>query len=204
MKPTHFLKGIVAAVALAASAASTAVPITFTHEGVGTGSLDNQLFFDEKAFKITVEADTDDRLNCVLGCQYINAISASIQISGLGTFDFVTATRTFANGNTVGFSRAGEFGADLFSGPQDSALANYELDTAIGPISSSDGGVLQQWEADPYGEVVTTGGVLFMNFDPDTPVIFTAQLGHAVPEPSSLVLACAALFALGLRRRRAN
>ena len=103
--------------ALAFAGMASAVPIKFVYTGTGSGSLDG-VDFSSVTFTITSLGDTDDRQTYSAG-YFIDHASASIDISGIGTVMFTTATRTFVNNlaQVVGFSRAGEFGADLYNGP---------------------------------------------------------------------------------------
>ena len=161
-------------------------PITFTHQGVGSGSIGGTPF-SSTSFVITAVGNTINVQSFGAGFS-IDHDSAMISITGVGTFIFTTGTRTFVNnsGQIVGFSRAGTNGADLFNGPVSPLFAGWDMLSAIGPIAG-DGGILQ-W-GPPNPEVFTNGGQLIFN-DSGSPVIFTASVSQPgeIPEPASLTL----------------
>jgi len=164
--------------------------LMFTHDGNGSGTLAGSSF-TASDFVITAVGDTDDRQSFGNGW-WIDHISASISIDGLGDFDLLTGTRTFVNNarSTVGFSRAGN-SADLFNGPTNAVFDTWDMLGPIGPISGS--GSLMQWANTPL--INTTGGILFFNTDPDVSATFTA-----IPEPATICLV--GLGGLLLRRRK--
>jgi len=164
--------------------------IMFTHEGNGNGTLAGNLF-PVSHFVITAVGDTGDRLSCP-GGWFIDHSWAAISIDGVGDFEFLTGTRTFVSNNsqTVGFSRAGIWGADLFNGPTALQFATWDMLDPIGPISGL--GRLLQWTSTPL--IDTTGGIL--KFDSSTSnATFTA-----VPEPGTVLLV--GLGSLALLRKR--
>lgn len=187
---------IAVAAVLAAAGGAQAAMITFTHEGFGGGTIGDVSFglTAPVRFVITAVGDTDNRDLSITDLIWIDHDSASIAIDGVGTFNFITATRTFVNqdNSVVGFSRAGAFGLDLFNGPQDPAFSTWDMLTSIGPISG-DGGLLQ-WD---FGDVHTDGGILFFNGAPSD-VTFTAVV---IPSPGGAI-ALVALAGLSSRRRR--
>jgi hypothetical protein len=126
----------------------------------------------------------------------------SINILGVGVFNFVTATRTFfVDGafDLVGFSRAGVAGLDLYNGPNSAALDGWNMQTSIGPVAGT--GNLLQWSG--FGNVNTSGGLLvFDNGRNDG--TFQAITGNEVPEPGSVSLVALTLLACAaVSRRRA-
>lgn len=177
---------------LGLSCAASADMVTFTHSGHGTGKIGAVDFI--ASFTITAIGDTGDRIAPFPDVFAIPHLSATIDIDGVGVFDFMEGTRTFVNSDVqaVGFSRIG--GSDLFDGPFGVAVfSTWDMLSSIGPISG--GGQLLQW-ADG---VNTSGGVLdFDDAELTGGVTFTAVV---VPAPSA-----AALLAFGgiaaTRRRR--
>jgi hypothetical protein len=171
--------------------------ITFTQTGVGSGTVGTNTFTNA-AFTITDTGDTANRVS-FSGGYIIDATSASIVISGVGTLNFLIGTETFVSNTNqeVGFSRSS--GSDLYDGPDNAAFGTWDLLTSIGPISGS--AYLMQWTLSP---VNTSGGVLVFS-DGSSPTVFTATIQTA-PEPSSLMLLGIGMAGIGMltrqRRRR--
>lgn len=165
--------------------------LVFTHDGNGSGTLDGEPF-PPSDFVITAFADTDDRQS-FSGGWWIEHLSASIWIDGLGDLDFLSPTRHFVNNRNsiVGFSR-GNHGSDLFNGPTHPDFGTWDMLGPIGPISGS--GYLLQWDRDPL--INTTGGILiFASGSSDA--TFTA-----IPEPATLAIFVVGGMGLLVRRRR--
>jgi hypothetical protein len=126
----------------------------------------------------------------------MNNDSTWINIVGVGTFSFLTATETFFNDgvNTPGLSRAGP-APDLFDGPTSSVLDGWDMLTSIGPVGGTM--YLTQWDVN-WDPVFTDGGRLLFNSGSSAGT-FEAVV---VPEPSGLVLLSLGLIGYGLYRRR--
>jgi hypothetical protein len=180
------LFAITVLVAVAPTAQATLV--SFVHEGVGAGTLDG-VPFPASAFTISALADTDDRF-FYPNIYELFHLSSSISIDGLGTFDFLSPTRTFVNNDTQGVGFSGP-DRDLFDGPQNPAFATWDMTTPIGPFSGS--GIIIQWGIST--PIQTTGGVLRF-FSSTSPVTF-----QAIPEPSTLALLGAMGLGVVVRRR---
>ncbi len=164
--------------------------ITLIHTGSGSGTLGDQIFRDRE-FVITAIGDTNNReaFSSYTGFS-IDHESTAIGIEGLGSFSFVTETRTFNNASSslVVFSRASIEGLDLNNGPKDAVFADWDMRSSIGPIWG-DIQILGQWSG-----VATSGGELF--FESDVARGSFQAVVVPVPEPS-FNSTCFALFGLG-------
>ena len=197
MNKTRFMRamfsGIVAT--LLSANAATAL-ITFTHAGTGSGAV-GSIAFSNADFVITAVGNADNRESFGFGSSIAHD-TASIDISGVGIFTFVTGTQTFVNNDKalVGFSQTN--GGDLFNGPGNAAFSTWALDTSIGPVTGS--GELLQWDDAVQPQVFTDGGRIYFTDDPDTPVTVQASV---VPVPAAIWLFASGLLGLiGIARRR--
>jgi hypothetical protein len=175
-----------------------ASPIQYITTGIGSGSINNSPFTNAN-FTIICTADTSKRVATQSGGLPVFEIPndiASININGVGTFQFVTQTITFVNptNRIVGFERASPSRDDLYDGPTDTNFASWQLITAIGPISGT--GDLIQW-SNQSTKVQTSGGPLVFA-DGASPVTFTAT----IPEPASLSLLALGAMAVICSRPR--
>jgi hypothetical protein len=192
---------------VAMTAQVNAALITFTHTGevvtaAMTGTVGGTPFATPQ-FTITATGDTTARQSAGPNVFFIDHTTASIDIVGVGTFDFISPTRTFFNDavNVVGFSRGGGGGGDLYNGPASATLDGWDMLTSIGPVAGT--GSLIQWADAP--QINTSGGILIFNDRVASSATFTAVVAaDAVPEPATLTMF--GLGALGfvggaLRRR---
>lgn len=187
--------GVLSVAAAFGADRAAAAAITLIHEGSASGGTLEGVPFGPVTFVITASGDTGniESSGSVLSLDHD---SAEIAISGLGTFDFITGTRTFVNQASpiVGFSRATLAGLDLFNGPTDPVFGSYDLASDIGPVSGL--GTIVQWT---FNDVETSGGTL--NFDAfQTDAAFTARVSP-IPLPAPALLMAGALAALTFLRR---
>lgn len=185
MKPSILIAGLLAGLSFVANAA----PISFIHTGSGSGTLGDMTFSDA-AFTITETSDTDMLESCGSGCYFINAGSTVLDLAGVGRFDFISGTRTFANNGFVGLSRAGAEGIDLYNV---FSVPGYALQWSVGPVSGEV--ELLQWNESGGDAVLTSGGVLVFEHA-HTQGSFQA-VTSAVPEPFASAMFAAGLIALG-------
>jgi hypothetical protein len=184
--------GAIASVFLAvASFTANASAIQFIYTGTGSGSLGGETF-SQVAFTLTQYSDTTALQSCGGSCKFIDATSATVSIDGVGSYSFITGTRTFDNRGLVGFSRAGIGGIDLYN--VFNVGTSYDMVSAIGPVFGN--ASLIQWGHQP---VLTSAGTL--NFD-STSTWGSFQAVTAVPEPETYAMMLAGLGLMGAVARR--
>jgi len=197
MRVYKILPFLLAAVSTLASAGT----INIFETGVGTGSIGTTAFTSD-SFSITASGNTANvtpfNFSGVTG-YFLPVTSASIDIAGVGTYDFTSGLEYFVNNTyeVVGLSQAS--GNDLYDGPYgDADFATWNFQTSIGPVSGS--ASLLQWN---LGTISTTGGALFFDTG-SSPVTFDATLADSstVPEPASLTLLFSGIATATVFRRR--
>src|SRR5262245_7809483 len=179
---------------------ASAAPLTFTYTGIGASGSVNGTQFVSASFTSTSTADTGDRQLFMPGVFFINHLTSSINIAGVGTFAVSSQTRTFENQSNqiVGYARGGAIGADLYDSPLGiAALGTWDMLTSIGPITGRFN--LSQWSNPPL--VQTSGGVLLFD-DATISGSFEAVVAAAAPVPGSLALLGLGLALLGLGKRK--
>jgi hypothetical protein len=172
--PAAWLKPVVDAVVLPLHAqASPVLPttITFSYSGAGelSGTLDGTPFATT-GFVITATGQISNRTQPFFGWA-LNNTTASIEIVGVGTYNFVTPTGLWVSnsGASIGFGRA-DLGGDLYRRPFDNAFLTWDMLSSIGPIAGAT--EMLQWDA-LYTDIVTSGGVLRFDGASAYPTVLT-------------------------------
>lgn len=181
---------VVSAVSLLSGAADAAL-VNFTWTGSGIATFAGNAFNGN--YTITAVGDTDNRQIFDSTTYWIeHSAPAQITLDGIGTFDFLFATRTRSVqfSAAASFSLGGQFGRDLAFGPI-GQVSGWDMLTSFGPANGT--GSLVQW----YGGVQTSGGLLRFDDQYNRPMTFEANV---VPTPG--VLALVGLAGLCGRRRR--
>jgi hypothetical protein len=183
-------------------------PVVFEHWGVGSGSIGGTSFANTE-FKVTAVGNTDTRTldhfpspdpaQPDLDVYSIDHSSASIEISGIGQFALLSATRTFYSkvALAVGWGREGTQG-DIFGGPFSlPASMAWDMTTSLAEISGL--GVVVESLGSPA--IVTSGGQLNFAGEYGVAAKFRATV---VPEPMTIGLVAFAAVRVVSQRRRTS
>ena len=146
---------ILLAVCLCTPEPAAAQQIVFRHEATLKGTLAGTAFGPTHVV-IRGVGDLSNRQSFSNGF-YIIHDSATVSIDGVGSFDFVSPTRSFVNHSQTmaGFGRGTPAGLDLMIGPFAGPLFTWDMLSAVGPFTGAGGTV--NWN---LGDIVTSGGVL--------------------------------------------
>ena len=162
-----------------------AVPITYSFQGTGSGTI-GATPFSGASFTITVTADTDGITAYAPGILYNPAITSTILIAGVGTATFTDAKQVLVAQpvSAVGFEQSGGFNLlDVHN----SIFATYDLASPIAPAFDP-----APTPVDQFSNIPTTLGALtFTSYQNTT--FTTSAVGSAIP-----TLSPAGLAALGL------
>jgi|SRR5665213_1078573 len=197
-----------ASLGLALTTLSFAGTVVFTETGVGSGSI-GAITFNDAAFTLTEIGDTSSRTLFDIdgtfypGVYYIPGTSASISISGLGTFSILSPMLTFGNqpNEAAGMGAFGPGGPGTIGGQSylgdildlpSAAFGSWDMLTSIGPISGTGESFTPTF--------LTTGGSAVLNsVTGDTE--FTATV---VPEPTSNILLLSGMLVMAFVARKHN
>ena len=171
-----------------------AVPMTYTINATGTGSLGGTAFSDSD-FVITAVADTNNIESSDSGFGSIFIVinsNINISVTGIGNGDFTNETQSVSNQgyNVAGFGDNGECLAILYV--ENPIFGSYDLSSPIGPISGS-----PVYNFFDNASFPTTAGSFVL-----TDVSNSSFTAVVVPEPTTFLLAALALLA-NRRRLRA-
>ena len=187
-RPMSLPLAIIASLWLALPASrAEAEPITFTYSGWAHGSMNGTPLTPAPVyFQLMATADTSAVKSCETSrpCFYVRIDTASITITGWGTFDFITPTQmvSYVDGaDYVGLQRAGatglgEWGHDLIR----HGWPVWDMQSST-PLISGPASMLT-WALD-FGILTEAGSLVF----PDTysaSVWFSASVA-TVPEPAA-------------------
>lgn len=177
--------------ALLGAGPAFAVPITYTEQAVGSGSLDGVAFTDATVVLTMI----NDTANVIGGpALFENIGTATVSVADGAPETFTDAMEVFSAPAIpgVGFSDL-TLGVDILDNVN-STFATYGLTTSIGPITGA--------PLFSAGVSFPTDSGAFILHGVTGNVTFTASLA-AVPEPSALALLAAALAGLfGVARLR--
>jgi len=188
-----FKSGLVLAalICLSGIKSASAIPITYTFSGIGSGSLGASTFADS-SFTITCTADTSQIIQNISRSLVVPVSVATIFVSSLGTTETVISpTEIILNqrGGRITYNSTSPLFFPpvpiFFSVTNYAVFSTYDLITAIGPITT---GQLLTGVTSPPGGVRTTAGDFTLTAAPST------SFQASVPDQSSTLV----LFGLGM------
>ena len=181
-----------AAVMVSAAVPAGAVPIIYSEQTVGSGTLDGHAFTDANIL-ITAFGDTANLTLPIATLIRNTPVTGTVHVTGIGTDTFTVPVKVELQSDVAAAISEVGVGFILGTSTGTHAFAGYALNTTFGPIS---GGTLDNL----HHAFATTGG----SFVLDSTVSHTAIFNASVPEPTSLVVLATGLVALATRRFAAS
>ena len=180
----------VAAVWIATALPAGAVPITYTEQTIGSGTLDGHAFTDVSVV-LTAIGNTSNITHPTPLLIRNAPVTGTVTVAGVGTDTFTVPVEVEQETNGAAAAILAVAGGFILgTNSLTHAFAGYALATSFGPIT---GGVLDNlshaW--------ATSGGDFILSDTPDRTSTFDAS---AVPEPASAVLLVTGLIAVASRR----
>lgn len=182
------LRALAFSVLCTITCAASAVPISYTFSGVGSGRLGTQSFTDA-AFVLTGSADTNSVWLFDVGV-FLNPLTTlRIDVAGMAQALAVDAFDLYSNNNVPGVGLIDELLGDVVD-VSDAKLAGFDATSALGPLAVS---------ADYLAAFMTTVGEF--QLDSASAVLFSSTTdAKTVPVAPTLVLVATALAMCGRRR----
>ena len=181
---------------------ATASMITFVETGTASGKYYGTRF-NHLPFTITATADTNSRywdpwLGDPRGWE-VDCTTAFLTIGDFQPVSFGEGSTRFMVQNDlkrIFFSASGRDGWALLTGPFTDAFATWDMTTSLGPITGTvNGGIVFP----PFAALADS--IIIKVSGPST-FSATVQESPTIPEPATLTLVGAGLFALAIYRKR--
>ncbi|MCV6626119.1 MAG: hypothetical protein OIF38_08475 [Cellvibrionaceae bacterium] len=200
---------LLVALMMLVSSVTWAAPIYFEISGSGTATVGGDSYTDT-AFTIRGQGDTSNIQAAGPGADFVNLDQAEIQFAGGPVYTISSSARVFVNRSVdaVGFSRGGSGGADLYNGVG-VGVTGWNLDTAIGPLSSSNFAIVDNWNgintdagAVTFALASNISGTFEARMSPFPASASTLQAVPVLPVWGALLMAAIMPLIVAARRRR--